>query len=262
MRLKTLGLAFAGLMAWSAMSPAFTTYSGELIWDAAVDENEGEEDCLVLGPNSLNNPPTLIKFRYDVTDFSTYWNYKYTITWPTAQAFGLSHWIFEVSPGFSTATINNPDLYDLTVNGTVFQAPDIKSGPGNAKYGLAGNPGMPGEMYGVKFNRDPSGAGSGTMVVEFKSQRVATWGDVYFKGGNVGVWNAGFGNGEAAGLNDPTPPSYPLNLAPHDAQCHALVPDSVRVPPQGDPDPIPEPGTLALLGLGLGAVIKRRKRVG
>jgi hypothetical protein len=70
------------------------------------------------------------------------------------------------------------------------------------------------------------------------------WGSFFADCTNT-VWNSGIGG-------YPTSSSGPFtNWIP--------VPDSLQTGPSGGPSPIPEPATMALLGLGLVGLLARRK---
>lgn len=161
------------------------------------------------------------------------WTYTYTLTVPRAD---VSHFILEVSGSFlADDAFNVSGLFDTWYVATHPGSPGVNTQP---------NPYMPGDLYGIKFD---STTGT-TVEISFNSYRTPVWGDFYAKCGNVGgtqntIWNTGF---LAA---DPTAPAADGSL-----NNHLLVPDSVDTR-------VPEPGTLALLGLGLPALrlLRRRK---
>jgi hypothetical protein len=107
-----------------------------------------------------------------------------------------------------------------------------------------GNPGMPADVYGIKFNAAVD-ADVTTVTLSFDSDRVPVWGDFYAKGGLGALWNAGFVTA------DPTDPPANGTIA-----YHALVPDTATVA-------IPAPGALVLSSLGVALVgwVRTRRRL-
>jgi hypothetical protein len=142
----------------------------------------------------------------------------------------VSHLIIEVSQTFTCADLLNAE------------------GPfGETEVGWhevqSGNPNMPEHIYGIKFDE----AWGTTATFGFDAWRKPVWGDFYAKDGKAGgdwnfVHNAGFTVGDVDPGDDPSDGSV---------GCHILVPDSVI---------LPEPATMGLLGLGLGAMVIGRKR--
>ncbi len=143
----------------------------------------------------------------------------------------VSHFILETSD-----PLPDGDIWDITGNyGEAFVGEWFLPG--------GGNPDMPGDLYGTKFD-ETFGT---TFTIEFTSNRLPVWGDFYAVDGQAGgeglnqFWNSGFL------LADPL-------LPPSDGSLdgHILRPDSY----------IPEPGTVAMLALGLmtlGAAVRRRR---
>lgn len=76
-------------------------------------------------------------------------------------------------------------------------------------------------------------------TIEFDSIRMPVWGDFYAKGGKqAAIWNAGFGADPTSAVTDDS------------LQNKLIRPDS---------NVIPEPTTVALLAMGLAALVARRK---
>lgn len=172
----------------------------------------------------------------DDTSNPGYWTYKYTFQDTSGQVKNLSHLIIEVSPTFS---VN--DVY--AVNGA--KSWELKTYSGDDP----SNPGMPGSLYGIKFNApdDPSNPITITLI----TQRSPVWGDFYAKDGKTDQKdNYAYNTGFLAADPVDGPGDGSINN-------HILVPDTQQVF-------VPEPGTLLLLGfglLGIGGAARLRKRI-
>lgn len=188
----------------------------------------------ILGTgNWIVTGPTM--FEWVVTqNMDSSWHYAYVFSHPAG---ATSHFILEVSSNFTENDIFNiaGDVGSITV--------------GTHTAGGGANPGMPEDMYGIKFN----GTSGEVTSFSFDSWRVPVWKDFFSKDGQAGgygtnaAWNAGFTASDA----DPTAPA-----ADGSVDHHVLAPDT-HTPP------VPEPSTLLLLGSGLlGSVAVFRRRRG
>ena len=189
----------------------------------------------IQGTGNWITDPAGMSFEWVVTqNADDSWHYSYVFTHPVGET---SHFILEVSDNF---TAN--DIFNLQGHGGGVEI-------GLFEVGHPSNPGIPGDMYGIKFD-DASGL---TTAFSFDSFRIPVWQDFYAKngaGGGGGInaaWNAGFTLND----QDPTAPAQDGSI-----DFHVLAPDSVT-------NPVPEPTTLMLLGSGLlgsVAVFRRRRK--
>ncbi|OHB76349.1 MAG: hypothetical protein A2Z25_21165 [Planctomycetes bacterium RBG_16_55_9] len=156
---------------------------------------------------------------WGVTAVDSFWHYEYTFTVPKKD---LKHAIIEVSDTFEESDLKNPDpaTYELDTYH-----------PG--KY----NPGLPGDIYGLKFEDFEDDTTMWTW--SFDSTRAPVWGDFYAKDGKVCknyvyAYNSGF-------------------LVEPDVETgHISVPDTTTVVP------VSPAALLSLIGLSF-AGLKLRK---
>ncbi len=204
------------VMLLASIAPSAIIYHGSL---TSTPDNlgpiQGQEDWINPGPTSL---------EWWVTDNDSTWHYKYLLTVPESTT-DVSHFTISVSDLFAAE-----NLFNATGNFAKTEIGDFDQDNGN--------PNIPAPLHGLKFD-DAFGT---TVTIEFDSDRVAVWGDVYAKGGGNPaneVWNAGIA------LPDPLDPPADGSI-----DYHVLVPDSVT----------PAPAALALLALAGPVVIRRRRR--
>lgn len=188
---------------------------------------------LVSGGEAWTSPPGF-RVIWTVTQLNwSTWHYRYEFRNESGGPLSMlvSHMIIPLSENFTEEDLFNPGL-------------DV----GDTEIGTfalsTSNPGFPvGEsLFGVKIDM----AGE-QLVAEFDSTRQPMWGDFYAKDGG-----------------EPKNYAYSSDFGVEVANLH----DYAGVPVDGDgevlnkilvPDTVPEPVTMALLGLGAAAIVRRRK---
>jgi len=171
--MKRKGIVYLGtaiLLCLALPALAGVTYSGSLS-STAADQILGSGVWIEPGVTTLDW--TVLELE------DSSWLYTYELSVPIGE---VSHLILQVSPTFTEQNI-------IATSGTFGNIEINTFTPGG------GNPGMPGEIYGLKFDE----AFGLVATFELHTDRHPMWGHVYAKDGNVGgdvntAYNAGFKN--------------------------------------------------------------------
>ena len=142
--------------------------------------------------------------------------------------YGFSHIIIESSTNFTAGNITG-------VSGAIMDSVKLQTV-------LGGNPAMPENVYGIRFN--PLTSGVIDWSFSFYSDRLPVWGDFYGRCGGAGGINSAYNQGFT--ISDVDPTAAPSNGS---VANHILRPDTV----------VPEPAAMALFGLG-GLLLSRKRK--
>jgi hypothetical protein len=132
------------------------------------------------------------KIAWAITPLSGTYRYEYTMTSASGGdlAREISHFIIELSPGLLLSDLRNITSSNGSANELTVATHTEHDG----------NPGMPGPIYGLKVDDEPSPV---QQTFSFEVNRAPVWGNFYAKDGhmsgvNVIAYNAGFSTASGA----------------------------------------------------------------
>ncbi len=269
--MRAIGVVCVLVVALSATMASATVDYTTLPWTGSLDTSGITGTLPDLWPDGSMSIAWDVSRSIGPEDEYYTWHYQYTVTVPGGKA--VSHLTFEVSDGVGAGDVQNVAFADdgVSVN--------ANTSFGTYRPGDKGEPGLPADMYGMKFENPLEGGDLGTGILQFSfdTLRTPVWGDFYAKDGvddgtNLAAWNTGFRDtypGNSSDNTDEDPDIYVYGgeggSTPYFADsylAHILVPDSMVMDAGGGLHPaVPElpPTLLAAMLPAVGLLVRRLK---